>query len=173
MTPENDLSSVTPDCIAQVLQMSAGNVPLWSRAELAAVLRHQLSAPIEYDLGALPAGAAQMARFTASTRGLLLKSLADLFNHPNPPLELLNLTRKFAKAHRNQPDSPLPAEISTLLYYASTAAALVRCQRRITSLDDDALREGFAWAAGLDWIDEPLVSLFTAAGRLLSPGGPT
>lgn len=173
MTPETNLSSVNPECLVQVLQMSAGIAPLWSREELAAVLRHQLSAPIEYDLRALPAGAAQVARFTASTRGLLVKSFADLFNHPNPPLELLNLTREFAKAHRNQPDSPLPAEISTLLYYASTAAALVRCHRRITRLDDHALREGFTWAAALDWIDEPLGSLFTAALRLLSSGEPT
>lgn len=171
MTPEFDLSTVTPESLAEVLQMPDGAARLWSHQELAAVFRHQLSAAIEYDLRALPTGTARAAKFVASAHGLLLKSFADLFSHPHPPLELLTLTKDFAKAHRNWPDSPLPPEISTLLYYASIAAALLHCGQFITSLDKANVRDSFTWAAQRDWIDETTRDLFTRALARLGEGG--
>lgn len=169
--PDHDLGSVSPDRLAPLLQMSDGGGPLWSNRELAAIFRHQLSVAIEYDLGSLPAQAARVVEFTASAQGLLLKSFADLLGHPNPPLELLKQTKEFAKAHRNQPDNPLPREVSTLLYYASIAAALLHGRQRITTLDDRILMDGFGWAAGLEWIDECTRRLFVETASLLKGEG--
>lgn len=168
---EHDLSAAGPECLARLLQMSEGHQPLWTSQELAAICRHQLSAPIEYDLRSLSSDAARKTRFVSAAQGLLLRSFADLFSHPQPPLELLELTKEFAKGHRNQPESPLPVEVSTLLYYASVAAALLRCRQRISGLTDQALREGLEWAAALDWVEEPIHQLFAETLSLLNEGG--
>ena len=65
-------------------------------------------------------------RLAAESQGLLLKSFGDLLHHPNPPLELLRLTKDFAKACRLSRSGPLPREIATLLYFASIIVAWVR-----------------------------------------------
>lgn len=171
MTSEHDLGSTAPDRLAHLLRMSDGDAPLWSERELAAIFRHQMSAPVGFDLSALPGTRANTVAFAAAAQGLVLKSFADLLHHPHPPVQLLSLTKEFAKAHRNQPDNPLPREVSTLLYFASIAAALVRCRVRITTLDADELTKSFRWGAGLDWIDENTRRLFNEALAILVQEG--
>lgn len=162
------MTSHTPDqsdpaSLARLLEVSNGNDVLWRPEELAAILRHQLAAPIEYDLSRMDRHAAQRLKVSADAKGLLLKSFADLFAHPDPPIELLEMTKQFAKANRNDPDRALPVEISTLLYYACIAAALVRCGKRITGLDDATLSKGFQWGRGQPWVDEATAGLFKKA----------
>jgi len=149
--------------IVELLTISEGNDKLWQPDELAAILRHQLAASIEYDLSRMDARAARKLKTNAESKGLLLKSFADLFGHPHPPLELLEMTKEFAKANRNDPDGGVPVEISTLLYYACIATGLVRCRRRITGLDDATLSKGFEWGRGQPWVDEVTAGLFTEA----------
>ncbi|MFH0982416.1 MAG: hypothetical protein V2A79_12875 [Planctomycetota bacterium] len=167
--PDKSIHDTSPRRLADLLQMSEGDDVIWRPEELGGILRHQLSVPIEFDLGALRRGAARKLRTGADAQGLLLRSFGDLFRHPNPPIGLLKMTKQFAKANRNQPDSPLPREISTILYYASIAAALVRCRKRIAELDDAALREGFAWGCQQPWIDDATRALFEEGLKLL-PG---
>ncbi|MFQ5495688.1 MAG: hypothetical protein ACE5EX_09950 [Phycisphaerae bacterium] len=161
------MTSHTPDqsdpaSLARLLEVSNGNDVLWRPEELAAILRHQLAAPIEYDLSAMGRDKAHKLRTSAASKGLLLKSFADLLHHPHPPLELLAMTKQFAKAARADPKSSVPVEITTLLYYACIAAALVRCRERITGLDDAAIKEGFEWGRTQPWVDEATAGLFTA-----------
>ncbi|MFQ5503012.1 MAG: hypothetical protein ACE5EQ_12055 [Phycisphaerae bacterium] len=149
------------------MKASNGNDKLWQPDELAAILRHQLAASIEYDLSRMNARAALKLKTNAESKGLLLKSFADLFAHPHPPLELLEMTKEFAKANRNDPDRGVPVEISTMLYYACIAAALVHCRKRITGLDDATLSKGFQWGRGQPWVDETTAGLFTEALQTL------
>ena len=86
----------------------------------------------------------------------MLKSFGDLFAHPHPLVELLELVKDFAKEHRTDAESPLPREVATVLYYASIAVALVRCGHRITRHDDTTLRQGFQWCIDQAWVDEPV-----------------
>jgi len=88
-------------------------------------------------------------------------------DHPRSSLALLEMTKEFAKAIRNEPERGLPVEISTLLYYACIAAALVRCRKRITGLDDATLGKGFEWGRGQPWVDEATAGLFTEALQTL------
>jgi hypothetical protein len=103
-------------------------------------------------------------------RGLLLSSFADLLHHPRPPLEMLRMTKRFAKAARHHPDSPLPPQVANVLYYASIAAALLRCGRRISELDDASLQKGLAWCTSRDWVDAPLRGLLREAEAGLVSG---
>lgn len=141
--------------------------PFWRDEDLGPLYRHQMAAAVQVDLGGLDAGAASRLPGLCAAHGLLLRSFGDLFAHPSPPVELLELTKRFAKALRHHPDSPLPPQVASVLYYASIVAALARCGRRISALDDASLRVGVEWALGRSWIDPPTRALLAEGLGLL------
>jgi hypothetical protein len=161
---------VGPAQLAELLARSDPEAPLWRPDELGALLQHQLCAPVEVDLGTLPPSAAQQLKGLSDAEGLLLKSYADLFRHPRPPLRLLRLVKDFAKAASAAPAGPVPREVAQVLYYASIAAALVRWGERITSLDDEALRCGFRWVQRLSWAEAETTALMASAERRVGVG---
>jgi len=155
---DDDVHNSDPQSLTQMLSLDAGDEKLWSLEELGAILEHQLSAPLECDLGRLDSGLARRPRKVNSaahpegTRPL--KSFRDLLSHPSPPLRLLELTKQFAKACRNNPHGPLPDEIATVLYFLSIAVAMTRCGQRITKMDDRSLEFSLNWALRQPWLDE-------------------
>jgi hypothetical protein len=152
-----------------LLEASAERVRLWRPDELGAIFRHQMSAPVLVDLGGYDPGTALRLKTLTDAQSLLLKSFSDLFHHPAPPLELLELTKDFAKANMDHPDSSLPAEVAAALYYTSIAAALVRLDARISSLPDASLRCGLLWAGGQPWLDEKNRQLLLQAAQKIAP----
>ena len=144
----------------------------WSPAELAAVWRHQLKAPLLVDLGDVaPDAAMTVAQVTQPQRGSL-ESFADLVGHPDPPAELLQLAKEFAKSQRaGAAGTAFPAEVATALYYLSIALPLARTGRRITEMDDAKLRQGLEWGLRQPWLDEATRNLYRDALRRL-PGAP-
>jgi hypothetical protein len=163
----SELLKASPGQVAAV--MGLGNAParVWQPEELGAIYRHQMAAPVSVDLGAFGPGAAARLKTLVDAGNLLLRSFRDLFQHRVPPLELLELVKDFAKLNRDQPESVLPTEIATVLYFLSIAAALVRCGRRITALSDEQLRDGFAWALRQSWIDQTARELLESASAKL------
>jgi len=153
--------------LADLMSVDAGAERIWRPEELKAILQHQLSVPIQFDLGGLDPGLAQKLGALATAQGLLVKSFHDLLHHPSPPLELLQLTKQFAKASRNHPDSPLPPEVATVLYFVSISVAMTRCGERISNLDDETLRNGLKWAVGQPWLDDSTRSLIEEGLRRL------
>ena len=145
--------------LATLLDLSPDAGRLWRDEELGSLLRHQMTAPMQVDLINLERGLALKVRTLAEAQGLTLKSFGDLLAHPNPPVELLKITKDFAKACRLSPRSPVPHEIASVLYFASIAAAMVRCRRRITGLTNDALAEGFRLVLSQPWLDAPTRAL--------------
>jgi hypothetical protein len=97
-------------------------------------------------------------------------SFGQLLHDPNPPLPMLELTHKFAKACRGNPDGPLPPEVATVLYYAAITVARLRCGRRISRLDDGALHEGLRWALEQEWLDDGTRSIFKEGREYLDRG---
>jgi len=150
--------------------MESGEDRLWRPDELAAMFKHQLSAPILVDLGSFDAHTAATLKKLGEAQGLVLKSFADLFHHPTPPLELLKLVKEFAKANIEHPESGLPREIASALYSISIAAALVRLQVRITRLPDSDLRRGLRQEMERAWLDEKTKGLLAQALNQLSTG---
>ena len=143
---------------------------LWRPEDLAAMFRHQMSTPMLVDLGSLEARTAAKVRTLSEAHGLLLKSFSDLFQHPAPPLELLELVKDFAKSNIDHPQSGLPDEIATALYYSSIAAALVRLETRISRLPDADLRQGLRWTSEQAWLDEKTKGLLAQALEKLPDG---
>ena len=151
--PEITMSTFDSERVDLRLLSRLMNLPA-APGEPGPLLRHLLTAPVPLDLGALTAENADKIREWADAQGLLLKSFGDLFAHPHPLVELLELVKDFAKEHRTDAESPLPREVATVLYYASIAVALVRCRHRITRYDDATLRQGFQWGIDQTWVDE-------------------
>ena len=157
------------DCkqLAGLFDLAPGDERLWRDDELGAIMTHQLTAPLQVDLINLERGLAIKVRNLAESQGLTLKSFGDLLAHPHPPVELLKMTKDFAKACRLSPRGPLPREIASVLYFASIAAALVRCRLRITGLGNDDLEDGLRWVLARSWVDAPTRTLIKKSLQLL------
>jgi hypothetical protein len=158
-----------PKALASLLGARGEHDRLWRPEELAAIFRHQLSAPVMVDLGGFDPGAAVQLKIVTEAQGLLLKSFAELFEHPAPPLELLVAAKNFAKLNLDHPESYLPSEIAAAIYYTSIAAALVRLNERITQLPDADVRRGLLWVRGQDWVDGKTRALLDQALEKLAP----
>jgi hypothetical protein len=164
--------------MAALLDAGLDDGRIWNPAELEAILKHQLSAPIRVDLVSMEQRLASQLRLAVESQGLLLKSFGDLLYHPNPPLELLRLTKDFAKACRLSHGGPLPREIATILYFASIVVAMVRCRHRITRLDDAEIRHGVEQCLAQSWLDSRTRQLLddglkALSGNAISPLGRT
>jgi len=160
-----DLENSRTESLAEIMDIGADDRRLWKADELAAVFKHQLSAPLEFDLSFLRPAPAPALRTLGSRPGPPIESFRDLLQHPDPPLELLESTKEFSKSARKRADGPLPDEISTMLYVLSIAAALVKCGRRITALDDRGLLRRLTWALDQPWVDKPTRGLLEEARR--------
>ena len=156
--------------LATLMATGEERAKLWRPDELAAIFRHQMSAPMLVDLGTFDLRTATRLRTLSEAQGLLLKSFADLFHHPAPLIELLELVKDFAKANMDHPESGLPDEIATMLYYTSIAAALVRLDARISQLPDADLLRGLRWTMEQAWLDEKTKELLAKALEKISGG---
>src|SRR5271170_918236 len=143
-----------PKSLAAFLAAGEERARLWQPEELGAIFRHQMSAPILVDLGGFDPATAARLKTLSEAQSLLLSSFSDLFLHPVPPLELLSLTKDFAKANMDHPESSLPQEVAVALYYASIATAIVRLDARISQLKDAELQRGLLWAKDQPWVDD-------------------
>jgi hypothetical protein len=154
--------------LAALLATGEERARLWRPDELAAIFRHQVSSPMLVDLGGFDPGTAARVKHVSDAQGLLLKSFGDLFHHPSPPKELLELVKDFAKANLDHPESGLPSEIASALYYTSIASALVHRDKRITSLSDTDLQRGLSLTRDQAWLDDATKALLTQALEKIS-----
>ena len=125
--------------------------PSWGAGELADILRHQLGVALIAELEGYQAQHS-IAELSNSNEGKL-RTYGDLFVHPNPPLELLRLTKEFVKNSDKQTAGGIPPEVATVLYYGAIAIALLRHGQRITELTSDAIRKGIEWVLRQRWLD--------------------
>ena len=130
----------------------------WQPQELAAMLRHHFDAPLHLSMGTLSAEVAHQLRQATPPLDPLM-TLGQLLHHPQPPVELLRLVKRFAKLCRRDPENPLPSEMVMLLYYASIVVAMTRAHEEITELTPASLRRGLRWLSAQIWIDEEMRSL--------------
>jgi hypothetical protein len=162
------LGKSPPKSLAAFLAAGSERARLWRPEELSAIFRHQMTAPILVDLGGFDPATAARLKTLSEAQSLLLKSFSDLFHHPVPPLELLTLTKDFAKANMDHPESSLPQEVAAVLYYASIAAAAVRLDARISQLPNAELQRGLVWAGDQPWVDDRTREIFVQALKKIS-----
>jgi hypothetical protein len=162
-----------PKSLAAFMAAGDERARLWRPDELGALFRHQLAAPILVDLGGFDPVTAARLKALSTAQNLVLKSFLELFLHPVPPVELLTLTKDFAKTNMDHPESSLPKEVAAVLYYISISAALVRLDRRISQLSDGELRRGLNWAKDQNWVAPQIQQLLAQALQKLPPPAPS
>ena len=160
----DELDNSPTETLAGLMDLDADK-PFWTSDELAALSRHQLAAPVEFDLTFIEKERPGSLDTLHSVQGPAIASFRDLFHHPRPPIELLRTTKEFAKSIRIRPEAPLPEEIATLLYLLSIVAAMTRLGRRITKLDDRRLCHSLQWALDQPWVDDDTKKLLFEGRR--------
>jgi len=146
--------SDNPQLLAQLISLAGDRRASWLPEDLSAMWRHQLRAPLDFDLAETAPDARATIVHLSTAGGAPLRTFADLLNHPAPPLELLRFAKDFAKIKRADANAGFPKEIATALYYAVIAAAQLRHNERLTELGPDALRYGLNWTMQLEWLDD-------------------
>ncbi|MGD0388982.1 MAG: hypothetical protein ABSC42_08510 [Tepidisphaeraceae bacterium] len=144
-----------PTALLTLMELREDSRQVWQPSELAAILKHQLRAPLRLALGDLSGQVVHHLELMAKAGGAP-STLDELFRQAQPSFELLDLTKRFAKSCNLDGNSPLPREIAILLYYVSIAAADMRCQKRLSKLSDESLSRGLAWCGAQTWLDEPV-----------------
>jgi hypothetical protein len=154
-------------------ESDGGSQAHWRPDELGEILKHQIEAPLVFDLGTVegqftddPSGPAEAAVESDASR---VSSFGELFLHPRPPLPLLRLTKRFAKTSDRRKANPLPEEVATVLYYAAIVAALLRHGERISRVSDSTLGMGVDWVLQQPWVAGPLRGLFEEARAAITP----
>ena len=146
--------------LSHMFDLHLDDARLWQPEELGAILEHQLAASVEYDLGRLDKDLAERLAAIESAGGPPINSFKELLHHPHPPVEIVELTKRFAKACRSDPGGPLPDEVATVLYLLAIVVAMTKCRQRITRLDDQSLRHSLRWVLGQNWLDQATRKLF-------------
>jgi len=164
-----DLSKSNPASLARMMDLDTDTKHDWHPEELGSILRHQLESPLGFDLGNFAPESKEALKAIGPSATIPLNTFGDLLRHPHPPPAVLKLVKEFAKANRNNPQSTLPPEVATVVYFAAIVAALMRCGQRITALDDQGLREGLEWVLAQPWIDEFFRPPFREALTLIGP----
>jgi hypothetical protein len=149
---DRDLSKTSPSQLALLMGLDETQ-SLWSEDDNAAMIRHLMDSPIP-DISSSCAAA---------------QTFGHLFAAHHPDVEHLRRVKEFAKSCRSNPQSGLPEDIATVLYYAAIAAARLRCGHAISQLSVAELRDGINWALARNWLPDPIKHLFQAAARKLSP----
>ena len=162
------IDSTSPRLLASLMDPSPS--PVWSEEELGEVLQRQMSASLRTLLGGHDPGPEEETGAVHPLQGRPIESLADLLHDPNPPVDLVQSTKDVAKTNRDDPQTLLPPEVATVIYYVSIAVALARCGKRITRLDDQVLRSGFRWVEAQRWVDGPTRELAREGVACLASG---
>jgi hypothetical protein len=171
MAMQNESDTWDPAALARMISLDPdtpapaadrrGRGGAWSAQDLRVILRHQLATRLESDLGDLTA---ELGDPSPAARSI---TFASLLQQPHPSLGLLRRAKLFAKACKLDADGPLPEEVATVLYFALIAAALLRCNERISRLDDPALASALRWVLGKDWVDDSVQQLMRQALTLV------
>jgi hypothetical protein len=159
----HNLDNLDPRSLAQLIDLDASPKPLWDSHELGSILRHQLTAPLQLQLSQDQAPPAISPRAHSDPAASLSQSLRDLLADAHAPVGLLVTIKDFAKKHAAHIGSPLPQEVSRVIYLLAIAAAMVHCHRRITRQDDAELAKGLEWAGLQEWVEQGERDLLQAA----------
>lgn len=165
---EPHLQTDNPTALLAMLNVSEKSPHVWPVQELAAILRHELGAPLALALGPYAAEATTILEQN-SGKEPQPRTLEGLLIQSQPSPEFLNVIKKFAKRSCLEgAEDGLPREIALVLYFLSIALARMRCQVRLSELPDEALMNGLRWTMEQDWTAKSIRMLAAEALRQLA-----
>jgi hypothetical protein len=151
--------------LAKVMGVDDRVPEAWSESDLSAILNHQLAAPLALEVGAAYKRLLRTSKFVNKAD---FKTFRDLFNHSDPPVNLLKATKEFFKSHAGESPERRPEQkVAYLLYLASILAVRRRSGTSITKLSDPDLLRAVDWVDSQVWVDIQTRSIFAEARQEL------
>jgi hypothetical protein len=170
--PATEVSNSSVAQLSQLLDL-ADQLDEWKEQDLPSMLLHQFSAPIDSDLRRqeLASGASQSREKTLTgAASIQIVTFRDLFNQPDPSLELLKLAKEFFKWRTRALRKDSPEWRVAYLFYLLTLLAAGKNASLMSSLSPKALLQGVKWALEQSWIDpQTRKFILTACERLILP----
>lgn len=90
-------------------------------------------------------------------------TVRDCLCSDKPSVEMLEGIKEWANNQRVCRAEALPVDQASAIYYSAIAAALYRCNKKITGLSGQALRSGFRWVSDQPWIDPDVRTMVVSA----------
>lgn len=140
-----------PKNLAGLVSLAGDQPEVWTAAELESMWKHQLKAPLTFDLGTVSKNVQETITTATMTDPQPLDNFGDLLKHRRPPIELLQWMKDFAKTQSSE--GTIAPEIATTLYYTAIVIARLKNQRKITELDDATLQRGIGLVLEKPWLD--------------------
>ncbi len=151
----------SPEQLLKIMNLGEELPGAWKERDRPQMLRHIRTAPLEVELRA-KIGDGDLG----SSIGI--KTFGDLFEHSQPPLELLQLAKDFFKEKAGAGANRRPEqEVAYLLYLLTIVTARVRLAVSITQLSDQELLPGVDWALNQSWLEESARTLCLRARDIL------
>jgi hypothetical protein len=167
------VSSSTPEQVAKLLQLDQTTPEPWSPEDLPAMVRHQMSAPLEFDLGSVKLSQLEQKTITELLTGAAgsgVKTFGDLLRSDKPPLELLKLSQKFFKQNVTSTSKGSPEQkVAYLFYLLSIVAARIRLGVKTSKLSDKELLKGIQSIVSRSWINDQVRELLEDGQRWIAP----
>ncbi len=160
----------SPAQLAKIMNLDETTPDVWNDQDLAAMLRHQMAAPLNFDLTSLKLQAARADARTetlASAAKERIKSFKDLLFHPEPPLELLRLSKDFFKGRIKACKKDSPEWQVAYLFYLLSILAAGRRATQVSNLTSGDLRKAMKWALDQKWVDAKTKRLLSRASEHL------
>ena len=164
--------SSTPEQVSKLLQLDPATPEQWQQVDLHAMVRHQMSAQLAFDLGSIKLSQPEHKTATDSLTEAArsdVTTFADLFGSNRPPLELLKLSHKFFRQNvTSSPKGSPEQKVAYLFYLLSIVTARVRLDVKITKLSDQDLLQGIRSTINRDWVDDRMRTLLEEGRRRIS-----
>lgn len=164
---KNDVIVNLQSVLSRLIAFDSDGRAVWPAEDLQKSLKYQLALSPYSEMARQDAPELAHSIDYEKTDEELIRTFSDLLHHPRPPLRLLRLTKDFAKQHHDNSQSPIPPDVSLLMYYGSIVAAMIRWNQRITRLSDDDLRAGLNWVIRQPWVEGRLLTLFQDGLRFM------
>jgi hypothetical protein len=166
------LTSSTPEQVSKLFQLDQATPEQWRPEDLRAMVRHQMSAPLEFDLGTVKLSQLEQKTAAESLTDAArsdIKSFGDLLSTDRPPLELLRLSQKFFKQNVASSSKGSPEQrIAYLFYLLSIVAARTRLKVKTSKLSDMELLNGIQSMVNRTWIDDRVRALLEDGRRRIA-----
>lgn len=145
--------------LSRMLDIAGSGLDGCNDAELSSVLSLELGTSIVDTIAKSGLVHAQDIAAIAAHAAPPIASFRDLFHHPAPPTELLEIVKNYAKLCRAKDAHGPSGEVSTVLYFLSIAVAQAKHGKRITEMDDAGVLAGVTWVLQKQWVDRETKSL--------------
>lgn len=166
MEDKYDLDNSSTASLARLFELTSDPGDPLGEEDLAAVLRHQLDAPLAVDLKEVAPDIAEILSQNTPSDGGSLQTFRDVLIHPEAAIELLVMVKDFSK-HAVQSELDRERDIAGILYLASISAAQLHCGETISSLGEEWQLFNLRRFKDEPWLDADIRTLFESALSVL------